>query len=94
MHENRSSLSQAASYEEMGEFWDTHSLDEFWEQTESVEFDIDFQPQSFRFALDSKLAEKAQQIAKHRGISTQTLLNLWIQEKVQEDQIQENVATN
>jgi hypothetical protein len=28
------------SYEEMGEFWDTHDLADFWEQTEPAEFEI------------------------------------------------------
>ena len=28
------------SYEEMGEFWDTHSLADYWDQTEPAEFEI------------------------------------------------------
>lgn len=28
------------SYEEMGEFWDTHDLADYWEQTEPAEFEI------------------------------------------------------
>ena len=26
------------SYEEMGEFWDTHSLADYWDQTEPAKF--------------------------------------------------------
>ncbi len=33
-----SSLSQARTYREMGEYWDTHDVTEFWEQTEPVDF--------------------------------------------------------
>lgn len=28
------------SYEEIGEFWDTHSLADYWNQTEPAEFEI------------------------------------------------------
>ena len=28
------------SYEEIGEFWDTHSLADYWDQTEPAEFEI------------------------------------------------------
>lgn len=35
-----SSISKADSYEAMGEFWDTHSLADYWEQGYDVEFEI------------------------------------------------------
>ena len=28
------------NYEEIGEFWDTHSLADYWDQTEPAEFEI------------------------------------------------------
>lgn len=41
MKENKSSISKGQTYEEIGEFWDTHDLDEYWDQTESAEFVVD-----------------------------------------------------
>ncbi len=41
MSESKSSISQAQSYRGIGEFWDTHDLADYWEQTESVEFEVD-----------------------------------------------------
>jgi hypothetical protein len=35
-----SAIPQFESYEDMGEFWDTHSLADYWEQTEHPEFGI------------------------------------------------------
>ena len=29
-----------ADYEEMAEFWDTHDLVDYWEQTEPAEFEV------------------------------------------------------
>jgi len=34
------SISKAGSLEEIGEFWDTHSLDDYWDQTHEVEFEV------------------------------------------------------
>lgn len=37
---NRSSISQAQSLEEMGEFWDTHDFTEFDNDAPDVEFTV------------------------------------------------------
>jgi hypothetical protein len=37
--------------------------------------------------LDSKLSKKVRSIAKKRGVSPDTLLNLWVQEKLQEQKV-------
>ncbi len=34
----KSTISQARSYREMGEFWETHDLTKFWDQTEPADF--------------------------------------------------------
>lgn len=41
MSQQKTLISQAESYQEMGEYWDAHSLDEIWEQTEPAEFEVD-----------------------------------------------------
>jgi len=81
---NRSSISQARSYREIGDFWDTHDLADYWEQTRPVEFELDIQSEVTYYALDVTLSAKVRSIAKQRGISAETLLNLWVQEKLQE----------
>lgn len=43
MSKNKSSISQASSYRAIGEFWDTHDLTDYWDQTYPVEFEIDIQ---------------------------------------------------
>lgn len=82
MSTNKSSLSQARSYQEMGEFWDTHDVTEFWDATEPVEFEVDIQSEVRYYALESTLARKVSQIAQRRGVSVETLINLWVQERV------------
>lgn len=36
----KSSISKATSYEEIGEFWDTHGVTDYWELTEPCEFTV------------------------------------------------------
>ncbi len=84
MNKNRNSISKAQTYEEIGEFWDTHNLVDYWEQTKPAEFEVDIQSEVTYYAVDSELSAKIQSIAKQRGISADTLLNLWVQEKLQE----------
>jgi hypothetical protein len=43
MNENKSSISQANSYLEIGEFWDNHDVTDYWEQTKPVDFEVDIQ---------------------------------------------------
>lgn len=83
MSRTRSSISKVRSYREVGEFWDTHDLAEHWGQTQPVEFELDLQSEVTYCPLDITLATRVRSIAKQRGVSTETLLNLWVQEKLQ-----------
>ena len=82
MGENKSSISGASSYEEIGEFWDGHELTDFWDETKSVEFVVDIQSETTYYPVENVLSEKLVSIAERRGVSPETLLNLWVQEKI------------
>ena len=82
---NKSSISKATSYKEMGEYWDREDLDGIWDQTEPVEFSVSLQAEVNYYSIDSALADKIRDVARRRGVSPQTLLNLWVQEKIQEE---------
>ena len=80
----KSSISKAKTYEEIGEFWDTHDLADYWDQTKPVEFEVDIQSEVTYYAVDNELSEKIQAIAKQRRMPGDAFLNLWLQEKLQE----------
>ena len=84
MRKGKSSLSWAKSYKEMGDFWDSHDLTEFWDKTREVEFEIEIESEITCYALDKVLSEQIHQVAQRRGVSADTLINLWLQEKLQE----------
>jgi hypothetical protein len=83
MRKNRSSLSGASSYKEIGEYWDTHDLTDSWGETRKVEFDVAIESERIYCAIEKSLSEKVHSIAREKGVSADTLINLWIQEKVQ-----------
>jgi hypothetical protein len=82
MAESKSSLSGSRSYEELGEFWDTNSLADHWDQTSPAEFEVDAKSSALYFPIDRVLADKLRTVAVSHGVSTETLLNLWLQERV------------
>lgn len=84
MKKSRTSISRATSYKEIGEFWDTHDLSDFWDKTKEVSFEVEIGSEVTYFAIDRTLSDRIQAIAQKRGIAADTLLNLWVQEKLQE----------
>lgn len=86
MKNTKTSISKANSYEGIGEFWDNHDLSDVWEETEPVQFEVNIQSSKRYFAVESKLSEKLREIANQQGVSTETLLNLWLQERVGQEQ--------
>ena len=84
MKKNRSSISKAGSYKEIGAYWDTHDLGEVWDKSKKVKFDVQIETEATYYAVEKSLSEKIQSIARQQGVSSDTLVNLWIQQKVQE----------
>lgn len=85
MSKNKTSLSKKASYQEIGEFWDTHDLSKFWDQTKPAKFEVDIQQQRIYYPVDKKLSDSILEHARKRGISPETLINLWLSEKIKEE---------
>ncbi len=82
-------LPESTSYEEMEEFCDTHDLGEYWDQTEPAEFEIS--PQARRHYLvpvDRELLLRVQHIAQIRGVTTESLVNLLLEQRVHELEVQ------
>lgn len=78
-----SSISRASSIEEISAFWDTHSLDDYWDQTQEVEFDVRAERRR-RITLDPEVYERLEVIARARGVLPETLVNLWVAERLQQ----------
>ncbi len=84
MRKGKTSISEAGSYQQIGEFWSEHDLADFWDQTEPVEFEVDIEFEKRYYPLERGLSNEVNKIAHHRGISVETLLNLWVKDKISE----------
>ncbi|HSL83135.1 MAG TPA: CopG family antitoxin [Thermoanaerobaculia bacterium] len=73
---------QFSSIQEAGEFWDTHDLTDYEDQTREADFEVDLRRRVFLTALEPELAKKVAAYAHRQGISTETLVNLWLGEKL------------
>ena len=71
------------SYSEAADFWDTHSLADYWEQTEPAKFQIARHARRrYLVPVDRELLNRAQKIARRRGLSTESLVNLLLEQRL------------
>ena len=81
MDTNRlSSISKADSLKKMGEFWDTHDFTDFDNpDAPDVEFKI-----TCAVPIELDLFSLVEKQARRRGVKVETLVNLWLQQKLAE----------
>lgn len=79
MARNKSSISKATTYKEIGEYWDSHDLPE---DSPEVDFTVELESNLHYFALDNTMSDEVRAVARRHGISAQTLINLWVKEKL------------
>jgi hypothetical protein len=92
MHEDKQ-IPAFNSYEEMAEFWDTHSLDDYWDQTEPATFDV--APDARRrylVAVDGEVLARVQRLARTRGVSIESLVNVLLEQRLREVEVQDSKA--
>lgn len=83
MAENKdSSISHARTLEEMAEFWDTHSLADYDDQTYEVQMTFDPSARRTAVSIEPELMVDISRLAHERKISTQTLVNVWLRQHV------------
>jgi hypothetical protein len=84
MEENKSfsSISRAQSLEEMAEFWDTHDATDFDAQTHEVSMEFDLRSRRHYLAIDPEILARLREAATARGLSAESLANLWLQERL------------
>jgi hypothetical protein len=84
-----SSISQADTLEKTGEFWDTHDFTDFDNlETPDVECQM-----ACAIPIEADLLSALEQHARLRGVHVETLVNLWLQQKLAEQPSQQSVPT-
>jgi hypothetical protein len=81
----QTTISKARSLEEIAEFWDTHSLADYRDQTHEVEFEVRAKRRR-RVTIDPEVYSQVELHARTRGILPETLVNLWLIERLKTQQ--------
>jgi Protein of unknown function (DUF3680). len=76
------SISKAQTLEEIGEFWDANSLDDYWDKTHEAQFEVRAR-QRRRITVEPQIYKEIETEARVRGVVPETLVNLWLAEKLQ-----------
>jgi predicted HicB family RNase H-like nuclease len=71
------------SYEAVADYWDSHELSD--ENSEPVEVALDLKRSTTYFPIDKELADRLKSTAARQGVSSQVLLNRWVQQKIDEE---------
>jgi len=74
-----SSISKADTDEKIGEFWDTHDFTDFDTDAPDVEFEI-----AYAVSLEVDVFSEIEKQARQRGVKVETLVNLWLRQKLAE----------
>jgi len=71
--------------EEMAEFWDTHDVTDYDEYLTPVDVNVVAHPKhEYVITLSDTLNVILRQVQQEEGVPLNTLVNLWVQEKLQQ----------
>ena len=65
-------------------FWDTHSLADNEDLQKDVDFEIELKSEKNYFAVEKELSDSIDKLAHAKGVLPETLVNLWLKEKLLE----------
>ena len=87
MKKLKSSISKARSYAQLGEYWDKHDLSDMWGKTKKMKFEVVAEPEATYYPVERDLSARIQSLAKNQGVSSDTLVNLWLEQKINEQKV-------
>ena len=73
--------------EEAAMFWDSHSLADYEDCQKDVEFEVDLKSEKNYFSVEREISGYIDKLAYIKGILPETLVNLWLKEKIFEKRL-------
>ena len=70
------------SLDDMVRFFDTHDLGDYWDEMPEAHFDVNLKERKHLVAIDEGIVGRLAKIAKSKKLSTEKLVNSWLQEKI------------
>ncbi len=69
---------------ELQDFWDTHSVADYDDLFKDMHFDVDLKSRTNLVAVEPTLMQELVERAHATGVSTETLVNLWLSKQLHE----------
>jgi len=82
-----SGFSELRRYKAMGEFWDAHDATDYLDESKEVKASFIIESEVTYCALDNTLSERLQKAALRHGVSSDTLVNMWVQDKLEAEHV-------
>jgi len=83
MEKNKAkALPRPKSVKELVEFFDTHDMGDYWEKMPKAHFDVNIKKRKHLVALEGDIVDKLAQIAKSKKVSSESLINAWLKDKI------------
>ncbi len=85
MSEANTPLSKASTYQQIGEYWDDHDLSDVWDMTREADLEVEINSEAIYYPVEHELSDGLRVLAARRGVSAETLLNLWLQDRIRQE---------
>jgi len=73
------------SFDDLANFWETHDLTDYESQIKETKYKIAPTPtRQFVLTLSDELTKEIRKAIQREGVSMETLINLWVQERLQQ----------
>lgn len=83
----KSKIPKFKTYEEEANFWDTHSITDFEDETKNVDIVFDLEKprdETVVLRVQKDIKDRLERLARSKGLNLSTLARMWIIEKLQE----------
>ena len=84
MTQKKSRIPKFKNRQQLAQFWDTHDVTDYMDQLKPVRLKFDLgkpKEETVMFRLDTEVKYYLTRLARNKGLSTSSLLRMWIMEK-------------
>lgn len=75
-------LPRSKSVKELVDFFETHDMGDYWKQMPEAHFDVNIKKRKHLVALEEDIVDKLTEIAKSKRVSSESLINTWLKDKI------------
>jgi hypothetical protein len=83
MEKNKAkTLPRSKSVKELVDFFETHDMGDYWEKMPEAHFDVNIKKRKHLVVLEEDIVDKLTEIAKAKKVSSESLINTWLKDKI------------